>query len=83
MNFSLPLKAKNNRHNALLKKHVDLSNGLIDLVNYKTEQVSVEQRQETVRDKIKRLQNVVAGMRMHYPKYEEVFRRVNILIEDN
>jgi len=65
-----------------LKKFHELEEGKREMVNHKTEQVKIEQRLASVDHKVSRIKNAIAGLRIQHSKYDEVFNRVQILIDD-
>ncbi len=49
----------------------------------KKEQLSTEKRLALAKHKLSRIKNAVAGLRLRYTEYDEVFNRVQILIDDD
>ena len=54
----------------------------IKLVDHRNEQFLLEKRQAIVMGTVKRLQNVIAGLRMKKREFDEVFGRVYTLASD-
>ncbi len=75
-------KAKLSREESLLQKYQSLESKERKLVDYHTDQVTVEKRLAMVQDKSKRINNAIEGLRLNHEEYDEVFHRVVILLED-
>jgi len=69
------------RLQALLKKFNELERGERNVID-KKEQVGTEKRLALAKDKLSRIKNIVAGLRLRHEDYDEVFNRVKILIDD-
>ena len=73
-------QVKHNCIKGLLKRFQALSEGNRELVDYKNDQISIEKRLALADDKTNRIKNAIAGLRLKHSKYDEVFKRVLILV---
>ena len=66
----------------MLRKFHALEKKEIKVVDHKTEQVSIEKRLASAEHKMRRIKNAIAGLRVKHAKYDDVFNRIQILIDD-
>ena len=52
------------------------------MLDHQTEQFSIQKRMASVKARMSKLQNAIAGLRIKYAQYDDVFDRVNILVID-
>ena len=67
---------------AMLRKFHALETKEITVVDHKSEQVSIEKRSASAEHKMRRIKNAVAGLRIKHAKYDDIFNRIQILIDD-
>ena len=65
----------------MLKKFNELEKGERNTIDER-EQVCIEKLLALVKHKLRRIKNVVAGLRLSHTEYDEVLNRVQILIDD-
>lgn len=86
VNFSLFDKqrvlAKCSRIQAMLRKFHALEKKEIELVDHNREQISIEKRLASAEHKMRRIKNAIEGLRLKHTKYDDVFNRIQILIDD-
>ena len=64
------------------QKYISLKAGDIQAVDPRRDQLAVEKQLATATGKMRRIQNVVAGLRMKFSHFDEVFERVGVLAAD-